>query len=614
MTSILKRSKLYFLTVAVVSFILVLISYNWNIGGHIYKISSDISRFEISRIHLPDVKVRDRSVLLTNKSKETMEKFTSQTEVKQTIEKIQEKDKGNRTETKGIVGKMDDKRNETIQEKKNPKSNPGIDTNGEKENGFQSNTPSQKWDNNRTITNAPQKSAILIARGNVTEAVRKMKVVNNTNELVDKANEVKLANSEQTYGLKTPLKKFTTLTTTQRHNLTGLDSIKFSKEDTQEIIDTLNQLRSEFNSHHQNNVTSSISKSTKRRPKANVITGNNSDVSNMEERNKTGQHTHKSLKNFELLGKLLKPFVWMSREKDNSIKENTDLNTPSRPDDCEGCFANNFRRIINEPDICQGDTELLILITSTPSRNNSRTAIRNTWCEQCNKRTSKIKYVFVFGNRNDSIENTNLLKESELYHDIIQMDFHDSYANLTYKTLSSFKWSQEFCKNAKYVMKTDDDMYVNTELLPLLLKAAPSEKFIGGMCWGPGSPHRNKQSKWYVSFAQYRHSTFPSMCSGTGYVMSRDTVDGVLRQSPNVPFFYLEDVYVAICVKKLGLHPVLLEGFRNSFVEFDSCRYRNSIITSHEISYEDMYYFWQKSRTCPKSDLKPESVYNARLV
>ena len=43
--------------------------------------------------------------------------------------------------------------------------------------------------------------------------------------------------------------------------------------------------------------------------------------------------------------------------------------------------------------------------------------------------------------------------------------FQDSYHNLTLKTVMGLKWMSIFCPHAKFILKTDDDIYVNVPLL-----------------------------------------------------------------------------------------------------------------------------------------------------
>ena len=54
-----------------------------------------------------------------------------------------------------------------------------------------------------------------------------------------------------------------------------------------------------------------------------------------------------------------------------------------------------------------------------------------------------------------------LYRENYHHRDIIQGNFIDSYRNLTYKHAMGLKWVKYFCNGADYVLKTDDDNYIN---------------------------------------------------------------------------------------------------------------------------------------------------------
>ena len=56
----------------------------------------------------------------------------------------------------------------------------------------------------------------------------------------------------------------------------------------------------------------------------------------------------------------------------------------------------------------------------------------------------------------DSIRN-----ESLVHGDIVQGNFLDSYKNLTYKTVMGHMWVSRFCRQAEFVMKADDDIYLD---------------------------------------------------------------------------------------------------------------------------------------------------------
>jgi len=47
----------------------------------------------------------------------------------------------------------------------------------------------------------------------------------------------------------------------------------------------------------------------------------------------------------------------------------------------------------------------------------------------------------------------------------IQVNFEDSYRNLTLKAMSALAWIGKYCNRTRYVLKTDDDAYVNMRAL-----------------------------------------------------------------------------------------------------------------------------------------------------
>jgi len=124
-----------------------------------------------------------------------------------------------------------------------------------------------------------------------------------------------------------------------------------------------------------------------------------------------------------------------------------------------------FRYILNEPEYCGvGEVvNLLILVASAVRHRDNRDAIRATWGASEHLRKYNAKVVFLLGQGEES--QTEVMEESKMHNDIVQEDFKDTYRNLTLKTVMGLKWSAIFCPQAKHVMKTDDDIFVNVPLL-----------------------------------------------------------------------------------------------------------------------------------------------------
>ncbi|XP_058789678.1 UDP-GalNAc:beta-1,3-N-acetylgalactosaminyltransferase 1-like isoform X2 [Phymastichus coffea] len=119
----------------------------------------------------------------------------------------------------------------------------------------------------------------------------------------------------------------------------------------------------------------------------------------------------------------------------------------------------NFKFIINH-DRCQSITPIiLILIHSAPQNFAKRNFIRTTW-------GGKLRYTSTFFLVGFSKKYNYLINQENLYYkDLIQGNFIDSYRNMTYKHAMAFKWVIYHCPGVKYVLKLDDDAYVNMNAL-----------------------------------------------------------------------------------------------------------------------------------------------------
>ena len=136
-----------------------------------------------------------------------------------------------------------------------------------------------------------------------------------------------------------------------------------------------------------------------------------------------------------------------------------------------------FHYVINPKEACAArDIFILIYIHSAPTHYRQRQAIRETWGDPRHHAGMAgggvspgggggkvIKLVFLLGIVPDSPQVQDaLLLEADAYGDIVQEDFVDSYRNLTYKGIMGLRWTSEHCAHARFLLKTDDDIFVNT--------------------------------------------------------------------------------------------------------------------------------------------------------
>lgn len=219
-------------------------------------------------------------------------------------------------------------------------------------------------------------------------------------------------------------------------------------------------------------------------------------------------------------------------------------------------------------------------------------AIRLTWMHYGSRRD--IGMAFVLGRGNDTNVNERLDGENMMYADMIRGNFVDSYNNLTLKTISALEWTHWHCPLAKYVLKTDDDMFINVPKLMEFLDTLKAKRKIYGRRAENWMPVRNKRSKYYVSYAQYSSRYFPYFTTGPAYLLTGDIVAELYAQALATAFLKLEDVFMTgIVADVLGIDRINVKAIANVNTNPSVCRIR-SRITVHMVEPNDQFDLWKK--------------------
>lgn len=192
---------------------------------------------------------------------------------------------------------------------------------------------------------------------------------------------------------------------------------------------------------------------------------------------------------------------------------------------------------------------LVVVVYSAANNFNERTVIRETWGSRRNDTRSYL--LFLIGAVNSSSLQAKLQLESEMNGDLIQGNFEDTYRNLTYKHVMGLKWFIFNCKEARFLLRTDADAFVNLPLMNNYLEA-PSElssrfhrgKLLFGREVTGAKVKRSFRSKWRVPFERYAKKYYPNYCSGFATLYSADVVFPLYREAQIRPYFWIEDVYM----------------------------------------------------------------------
>lgn len=237
--------------------------------------------------------------------------------------------------------------------------------------------------------------------------------------------------------------------------------------------------------------------------------------------------------------------------------------------------------------------ELLIAVTSAPSHESARLAVRETWGHFAIRKDVAI--AFMLGATSNQTLNSRIDKEQDLYGDIIRGKFIDTYDNLTLKTISMLEWVDNYCPKASFVLKTDDDMFINVfKLLAFIAKHKPEQRAIYGRLAKKWKPIRNKKSKYYISPQQYKPSVFPDFTTGPAYLLPAQISKELYVSALNHTYFKLEDVFVTgIVANGLKIKRVHAPEFLNKRISFTPCNIQKEI-SIHMVKSAEQYDLWKK--------------------
>uniref|UniRef100_A0A3Q0SVK3 Hexosyltransferase n=1 Tax=Amphilophus citrinellus TaxID=61819 RepID=A0A3Q0SVK3_AMPCI len=225
---------------------------------------------------------------------------------------------------------------------------------------------------------------------------------------------------------------------------------------------------------------------------------------------------------------------------------------------CTVTYPHKYHFILDEPNRCRQESPFLVLMIPTePYNREARDIIRKTWGKETKVLDKVVSHYFVLGlskqgNGAEHIEEQ-LLGESQTHHDILQSDFLDSYNNLTIKTMVMFEWLSSHCPSTSYAMKIDSDTFLNVRNLVSMLLKAPQHLYMTGNVIRGASVLRDRNSKWFMPVSVFPESTYPPYVIGLGYVFSLDLPRKILEASAHVRAVYIEDVYVGMCMRYLGI-------------------------------------------------------------
>lgn len=133
----------------------------------------------------------------------------------------------------------------------------------------------------------------------------------------------------------------------------------------------------------------------------------------------------------------------------------------------------SFRFPINVP-ACADALQVFIVVISAPGYFKKRHIVRQTWGRHLD--ISKARVGFLVGKTKNRKIQSKIEEESHAYGDIIQVDIKDAYKSLPLKTVAYLSWVNKFCQKVPFILKIDDDVFINVYNLATILHSLPPNK------------------------------------------------------------------------------------------------------------------------------------------
>lgn len=230
------------------------------------------------------------------------------------------------------------------------------------------------------------------------------------------------------------------------------------------------------------------------------------------------------------------------------------------------------------------DLTVIHMVSSEISHLGRRNLIRSTWINQTHwkeyntRRKVSFGMLFIVGRTKNETAAKLVREESKKYGDLLILDLDESFYSLSYKVMIGFQWITDNCAGYKFLLKGDDDIFVNNHALMNLLHEPKTPKdhlYVGNRMY-VSEVIRN--GRYGVSREEYKRDNYPRYNSGGGFVMSSDVVSKMIPHFDWKAPLKIDDAFMGALILKAGVDCIADERFHM----YDrGCNFAPNTIVSH---------------------------------
>ena len=179
-------------------------------------------------------------------------------------------------------------------------------------------------------------------------------------------------------------------------------------------------------------------------------------------------------------------------------------------------------------------------------------AIEETYANTALFKTVHFKLIIFVGKTVNATLNADIHQEFRKHRDMVVGDFIDTFRTLSLKLIFGLKWISQYCNKVPYIIKVDDDAFVNIfEIQNLIQQHSQKKNFIMCAVLDYSSIYRWKQNNnLYCQQIKVCVDddflpglrTYPRYCNGQMFVFPNELLQPLVNAIYVTPYFWLDDV------------------------------------------------------------------------
>ncbi|KAM0950705.1 putative galactosylxylosylprotein 3-beta-galactosyltransferase [Dioscorea sansibarensis] len=234
---------------------------------------------------------------------------------------------------------------------------------------------------------------------------------------------------------------------------------------------------------------------------------------------------------------------------------------------------------------------LFIGILSASNHFAERMAVRKTWMQYADIKSSNVVARFFVALNPRKEVNAVLKKEAEYFGDIVILPFMDRYDLVVLKTIAICEYGVRNL-TASYIMKCDDDAFIRLNVVLNKIKGVtPGEALYMGNLNLLHKPLR--LGKWAVTFEEWPEEVYPPYANGPSYIISCNIAKFIASQhaNQNLRIFKMEDVSMGMWVEQFNSSTPVQYSHHWKFCQYGCME---NYYTAHYQSPRQMMCLWDK--------------------